>query len=257
MQVRKSLSRIAAVLLPLSVALCLVGCGKFFIDTNGGGGGGGTSTGNYFYVANGTTASVAGFSIGTTRMANTSNSPYTLGVAPSAIAVTPNGQYIYVASGSGAAIYGYSVASNGSLSLLNDGNALITGVSVSALKVDPSGNWLIAADLLSLARVFSINLSNGLLTQQGTQNLDAGAPNHIVLRPITGWLIFRWARAAWTFSRLLRAAARLSRRTRCCGRKAPAFRTTGWRSIRQASICLLPKPAGRGCGSFRLRPAGR
>jgi len=119
-------------------------------------------------------------------MANTSNSPYTLGVAPSAIAVTPNGQYIYVASGSGAAIYGYSVASNGSLSLLNGGNALITGVSVSALKVDPSGNWLIAADLLSLARVFSINLSNGLLTQQGTQNLDAGAPNHIVFTPDNG-----------------------------------------------------------------------
>lgn len=183
----KRLSRVIAVLVPVCVGLCLAGCGKFFIDTNtGGGGGGGTATGNYLYVANGTAASVAGFSIGTTGIANTPNSPYTLGVAPSAMAVTPNGQYLYVASGSGAAIYGYSISGNGSLRLLNGGNALITGVSVSAMKVDPSGNWLIAADLLSLARVFSINLSNGLLTQQGTQNLDPGAPNHIVFTPNNG-----------------------------------------------------------------------
>src|SRR6185437_1044689 len=142
MQVRKSLSRIAAVLLPLSVALCLAGCGKFFIDTNGGGGGGGTSTGNYFYVANTSmTASVAGFSIGTTGITNTSNSPYTLGVAPTAMTVTPNRNYIYVATQG--AIFGYSVGSNGALSLLNGGNALITNIFPTTLGVDPSGNWLI------------------------------------------------------------------------------------------------------------------
>lgn len=179
--VRKSFSRIA-VLVPLGVALSLAGCGKFFVpESNSGGGGGGT--GNYFYVANSTAGSVAGFAIGTSNITNTSNSPYTLGVAPSAMAVTPNGQYLYVASGAGAAIYGYAIAGNGSLSLLNGGNALFTGLSVSAMKVDPSGNWLVAADLSSLARVFSINLSNGLLTKQGTQNLDAGPPNHIVFTP--------------------------------------------------------------------------
>lgn len=188
MQLRKRLSRIAAVLAPLCVVLCLAGCGKFFIDTNtGGGGGGGTSTGNYFYVANSSaTASVAGFAVGTSNLSNTSNSPYALGVAPDAIAVTPNGSYIYVATLAGA-IYGYSVGSNGVLRLLNGGNALITNVSPTALRVDPSGNWLIVADPAPEAFVFSINLSNGLLTQKGSQLfLDTGAPNHIVFTPNNG-----------------------------------------------------------------------
>lgn len=188
MQVRKSFSRIAAVLLPLGVLLCLSGCGKFFIDTNtgGGGGGGGTNTGNYFYVANSTTKSVAGFVIGTSNLTNTSNSPYTLGVPPNAIAVTPNGNYLYVASVAGA-IYGYSVGSNGALSLLNGGNALISNISPTALRVDPSGNWLIVADPTPQAFVFSINSSNGSLTQQGSSLLlSAGAPNHIVFTPNNG-----------------------------------------------------------------------
>jgi DNA-binding beta-propeller fold protein YncE len=53
--------------------------------------------------------------------------------------------------------------------------------------VDPSGNWLIAADLTPAAYVFSINSSSGLLTEQGgALGLDAGAPNHIVVTPNNG-----------------------------------------------------------------------
>lgn len=189
MRLRKPLSRTIAVLVPLCMGLCLAGCGKFFVDTNSGGGGGGgnTGTGNFFYVANpSATASVAGLEIGTSNLTNTSNSPYGVGVAPSALAVTPNGKYIYAASLAGA-IYGFSVGSNGALSLLNSGSALITNVSASALRVDPSGNWLIAVDPQPAAYVFSINLSNGLLTKQGTQlSLVAGAPNHIVFTPNNG-----------------------------------------------------------------------
>ncbi|MGH9587632.1 MAG: beta-propeller fold lactonase family protein, partial [Acidobacteriaceae bacterium] len=184
MPCRKLLSRIAAVLASLCVVLCLAGCGKFFVPVNPTPPPSGT--GNYFYVANGSaTAAVAGFAIGTSNLTNTSNSPYALLSAPSALAVTPNGQYIYVATVG--AIYGYSVGSNGGLNLLNGGSALITNVSPTALRVDPSGNWLIAADPAPEAFVFSINLSNGLLSQQGSQlDLDAGAPNHIVFTPNNG-----------------------------------------------------------------------
>ena len=147
MRLRKSLARLFSVLLPLCVAFCLAGCGKFFVPQNSGdgGGGGGTGTGNYFYVGNETTDSVGGFALGTSGMTNTSNSPYRLGVPPSAMAVTPNGKYLYVASEAGA-IYGFSVGSNGALSLLNGGSALISSISPTALRVDPSGNWLIVAD---------------------------------------------------------------------------------------------------------------
>ncbi|MGB0125076.1 MAG: beta-propeller fold lactonase family protein, partial [Silvibacterium sp.] len=78
----------------------------------------------------------------------------------------------------------YSVGSNGALSILNSGNALVTGISPIALKVDPSGGWLVAADLTPAAYVFSINSSTGLLTQQGgTLGLDPGGPNRIIFTP--------------------------------------------------------------------------
>lgn len=182
------LRRILFVLLPLCMAIGLAGCGKFFVPENngGGGGGGGTTTGNYFYVANGTTASVAGFAVKTSSIANTPNSPYVLGIAaPSAITITPNSRYIYVATLG--AIYGYQVGANGELSILNDGTALISNISPSTLQVDPSGNWLIVADASPAAFVFSIDSASGFLTQQGTQlNLSAGAPNHIAFAPSNG-----------------------------------------------------------------------
>jgi 6-phosphogluconolactonase (cycloisomerase 2 family) len=188
MRRHKSFARIVSVLLPLCMAIGLAGCGKFFVRENsgGGGGGGGTGTGNYFYVANQTTGSIAGFALGTRGITNTSNSPYVLGVvSPSAITVTPNGRYIYV--GTVGAIYGYSVGSDGALTLLNGGSALISGISPSAVRVDPSGNWLIAADPFPEAFVFSIDANSGMLTQQGTQlNLSAGVPTHIVFTPSNG-----------------------------------------------------------------------
>ncbi|MGC2164154.1 MAG: beta-propeller fold lactonase family protein [Silvibacterium sp.] len=181
MQSQKALPRIVPVFLLFCVALCLGGCGKFFVpQTNPTPPSG---SGNYLYVANATNQTVTGFSIGTTNLSNTSNSPYTLGVAPSAMTVTPSGSYIYAASLAGA-IYGYSVNSNGSLTLLGSGNALVTGISPVALRVDPSGQWLIAVDSSPAAYVFSIDTSTGLLTQQGSAlGLDAGSPNRIVITP--------------------------------------------------------------------------
>jgi 6-phosphogluconolactonase len=171
--------RTYSIVLLFCAGLGLVGCGKFFVKE----GNTPTGSGNYFYVANTTALTIAGFSVGTSNISNTSNSPYDLGVAPSAMTVTPSGSFVYAATLAGA-IYGYSVGSDGSLTLLNSGNALITGISPIAIKVDPSGKWLIAVDLTPAAYVFAIDSSSGLLTQQGNAvNLDAGSPNHIVFTP--------------------------------------------------------------------------
>ena len=180
MRVWNSDPRNISVVLLCSVLSWASGCGKFFVSpappTPPG-------TGNYFYVANSVTSTIAGFTIGTSSITNTVNSPYSIGVTPSAIAVTPNSKYLYVSSLSGA-IFGYSIASSGALSLLNSGSALITGVSPTSLRVDPSGNWLIAADLPPAAYVFAIDSTSGGLTQQGgALPLDAGSPNHIVVTP--------------------------------------------------------------------------
>lgn len=175
------LVKVASALLLVSLA----GCGKFFVPDNNPNPPSGS--GNYLYVANGSAGSVTGFSIGTSSISATSSSPYTLGISPSAMAITPNSSYVYVASLAGA-IYGYSVGSNGALSLLNDGNALITGISPLALSVDPSGNWLIAVDASPAAYVFSINSSTGVLTQQGNPlGLSiAGIANRIAFTPSNG-----------------------------------------------------------------------
>lgn len=168
---------------PAALLLCVAGCGKFFVPTSSSGGSSSTGSGDYFYIANQQADSaVAGFSVGTSALTNTSNSPYALAIAPSAIAVTPNGKYIYAATLGG--IYGFSVNTNGSLTLLNSGGALVSGVNPSALTVDPSGDWLIAADISPAAYVFSINSSTGALTQQGNSlGLDAGVPSSIVVTP--------------------------------------------------------------------------
>lgn len=183
MLLRKPSARIFSVL-PLCAVVCLAGCGKFFVPVNPTPPPSGS--GNYFYVVNASaTASLAGFALNAKGMTNTASSPYALGVGPSALAVTPNGKYVYV--GTIGAIYGFSVGSNGDLSLLNGGSALITNISPSVLRVDPSGNWLIEADAAPEAFVFSINVNTGALTQQGTQlDLSAGAPNHIVFTPGNG-----------------------------------------------------------------------
>lgn len=165
------------------------GCGKFFPKMTGTGGGGtGTGTGDNFYVASGNgSGSVSGFSVGTSNMTNTPNSPYTLGVAPSSMAVTPSGSFVFVGTLAGA-IYGYSVNGDGSLNLLGGGNSLVNGVSPNTIAVDPSGNWLIAADLTPAAYVFAIDSSTGGLTQQGNAlPLAAGSsPSHIVFTPSGG-----------------------------------------------------------------------
>lgn len=186
----RMLFRIASVV----VLLCVAGCGKFFVPENGGGGtGGGTGSGDYFYVGNQNTGTIAGFSVGTSNLANTPNSPYSIsvGLTPSAMAVTPDGKYVYVGSVAGG-IFGFSIGTDGSLSMLNSGSALVSGVAPAVIGVDPTGSWLVEVDLgttttAPISHLFAINSSSGLLTQQGNAlGLDVGSPNSIAFTPSNG-----------------------------------------------------------------------
>lgn len=150
-------------------ALLLSGCGKFFPPLTkgggGGGGGGGSSSGNYLYVGNQGTnpLTVAGFSLASSALSNISGSPWQVTLQPTALAVTPDNAFLYVGSAAGG-IYVYSIASNGSISLANNGAPVATGVEPSVLRVDTTGKWLIGADaFVGEAFVFQIG-SGGLLT---------------------------------------------------------------------------------------------
>jgi 6-phosphogluconolactonase (cycloisomerase 2 family) len=177
------------IFLPLAGLLLLSSCGgKFFPKETGGGGN--TGSGDYLYIANtGTNPfSIGAFSIANSKLNALSGSPYDFGASqPNALAVTPKNTFLYIGSIAGG-IYGYSINSNGTLSILNSGNALVTGILPSALKIDSTGNWLIAAQGVAgtqgSAYLFSINTSTGALTSQGDPvTLDVGAPARIAITP--------------------------------------------------------------------------
>jgi 6-phosphogluconolactonase (cycloisomerase 2 family) len=81
-------------------------------------------------------------------------------------------------------IYAYTINSNGTLTVANGGSPVVTGVSPITMKVDPTGQWLIAADLSPAVYVFGINASSGALTTQGNAiALDTGTTSNLYITP--------------------------------------------------------------------------
>lgn len=162
----------------LAGLLGLTGCGKFFpplTTSNGGGGGGGSTgaTGDYLYVANSNPnlRTVAGFGLATGVLTSTSGSPYASPLTPNCMAMTPDNSLLYVGSVAGA-IYVYTVGSDGVLTLGHGGTPVFTGGSPAALKVDPTGKWLLGISAFSgEAYVFGINSSTGALTNASTSGV--------------------------------------------------------------------------------------
>jgi 6-phosphogluconolactonase (cycloisomerase 2 family) len=183
MQIRKAVPRFVS----LAVLLALCGCGQFFPPVNRCTTNCNTTGGNYIYVGNGNTDNIAGFTISSTAINTISGSPFSLGVAPSALAITPSNSFLYAASLAGG-VFGYSIGTGGALSVINGGNAVITGISPTAIQVDTTGTWLIMVDPTPTAYVFSIN-SDGTVTSTGSVPLAAGSsPNFMAFTPNDNFL---------------------------------------------------------------------
>jgi len=152
--------RVGSVL--LVVLLALTGCDGFFVPEHGGGGGG--TTGNYVYIANANTNTVAGFSIGSGKLTAVSGSPVAVGYSPVALAVTPSDSFLYVA-GPGA-IYVYTINSDGSLTAPSAG-AGVASLNAASIAISPDGQWLFGLDLTTNQLIeFKINSSTGALAAQ-------------------------------------------------------------------------------------------
>ena len=173
----------------------LSGCGKFFppipppCTTNC------TTSNNFLYVANAATSahSVAGFTITGTNASPSlnvaPNSPYNVGIIPSALAITPNNKFMYVASAAGG-IYLYVINSDGSITLQNNSSPVGINVLPQAIQVDTTGSWLIVTNVSSAGikatiTVFSIDANTGLLTASGNPLVlgTAGATNQMLIAP--------------------------------------------------------------------------
>jgi 6-phosphogluconolactonase len=175
------------VLLPL-----VVGCSGFFppVDNSGGGTGGG-ATGDYVYVANQTTSSIGGFSVGTGTLTAVTSPALSLGYVPVSMAVTPNNSFLYV--GGVSTVNLYVINSNGTLGTPSAGTSQAV-VSAAALTVSPDGQWLIALDgLTQQLDIFQIAASTGALTAVGTATYTDTSgvwkPTAVVVSP-DGTLIF-------------------------------------------------------------------
>lgn len=146
--------------------LIAVGCDFFVPQTTGGGGG--SNTGDYLYVGNGNNRFIAGFSVSSSgSLSVLPNSPYNNGVAVICSAVAPGNRFLYAGTSSG--IFIYAINGNGSITVQNGGNIAAQDVIPTAMQVDSTGAYLLAAGISTsfttqAIGIYQINSSTGLLT---------------------------------------------------------------------------------------------
>jgi 6-phosphogluconolactonase (cycloisomerase 2 family) len=147
------------------LAFAAVGCDFFVPQTSTGGGG---VTGNYIYVGNGNNRFIAGFGVSTSgSLSVLNNSPYNNGVAVICSAVTPGNRFLYAGTTSG--IFIYAINTDGSITVQNGGNIAAQDVVPTAMQIDSTGAYLLAAGISTsfttqAIGIYQINGTTGLLT---------------------------------------------------------------------------------------------
>ena len=165
-------------LLPAVAALLLMaglcGCKGFFPPQNNSGSSGSSGNGgsgfggDAIYVGNASNGYLAGFAVASNGdLSVLNNSPYNNGVVATCLTVTPGNGYLYVGTATG--IYVYAINSDGSISVLNGGSPVAMDVIPTAMQVDYTGNYLLAAGIGVAAEsqaigIYQITPSTGLLT---------------------------------------------------------------------------------------------
>ena len=145
--------------------LGLTGCDFFVPQTSSGGT---TNTGDYLYVGNGNNTNIAGFGVSSAgALSVLAGSPYNNGVAAPSLTVNPANTFLYAGTTNG--IYVYAINSNGSLTVQNSGNAAAQDVVPTAMQVDSTGGFLLAAGIgtsigAQAIGIYSIDPTTGLLT---------------------------------------------------------------------------------------------
>jgi 6-phosphogluconolactonase len=134
--------------------------------------------GGFLYVLNNLSNNISVFSIDSTKgtLAQVTNSPFTLGLSPLSMKLTPSGKFLYVTSASGTGqlsglILGFSVTS-GVLQLLGPPTPT-GGINPNAIAFDPTGAHLYVANSSSQSiAIFTIGSSGGLTPVQGSPISD-------------------------------------------------------------------------------------
>ncbi|HEV2273516.1 MAG TPA: beta-propeller fold lactonase family protein [Acidobacteriaceae bacterium] len=179
-------------ILLLGPLFALTGCDFFVAQNNNPPA---ATAGDFIYVANGGNTFIAGYTVGSNgSLSIVPNSPVNNGVAGLCLAISPANTFLFVGTTNG--IYEYAINSDGSLSIGNGGSPVAQDVIATALQVDSTGGYLLAAGLASATQaqgigIYQINTSNGVLSALGGSPLGlytGPAASPTVLTP-TGLLI--------------------------------------------------------------------
>jgi 6-phosphogluconolactonase (cycloisomerase 2 family) len=158
--------------LGLSAVLLLAGCHNFFVcegKASCPSGGGGGSTSDWVYVSNASAGStdIYAYDISNGSLAAISGSPYNIGFAPVAMAISPNNSFLYAAAAANVAnpgIYMWTINSSGQITSGNNGNVLISA-TVASMDISPDGGFLFTVDTLgTVLNEYQINTTSGLLS---------------------------------------------------------------------------------------------
>jgi 6-phosphogluconolactonase len=156
--------------------LMLCSCASPDSPQNGGGGGGGSGGGGggggKGSVGPGTTATYIVFSDGTkinVQSINTNGtltailgSPYTPGLSPSAIAVTPDGKFVYVLNAASNSITQYNIKADGTLTTIQAD--VQTGNQPSGIAMDPLERFLAVSNKTDgTVSLYGISSTSGAL----------------------------------------------------------------------------------------------
>lgn len=104
------------------------------------------STGTYLYEAR--SGNGAGLVVNTIAsngtLTPTTTTVYATGTQPYAVQIDNSGKYVYVANRTDGTITGYTIGTGAALTAIS-GSPFSSGVAVTALGADSTGNWLLAA----------------------------------------------------------------------------------------------------------------
>jgi 6-phosphogluconolactonase (cycloisomerase 2 family) len=128
-------------------------------------GSGTAGTSGFFYVI--TTSSIAGYTVSSGALNSVSGSSFNLGGA-SAITIAPSGNFLYVASVSNGIVV-YTI--NPSTGALTQGSTIISDSAVQAMQIDPSGTWLLDANLAGTLTAYPITSTGAQDTTRTLQQV--------------------------------------------------------------------------------------
>lgn len=163
----------------LGVLPVLAGCKGFFVPPNPPPP---STAGDTLYVANGSNATIAGFTVGSTgKLSAVSGTPLNNGFPVTTLAVTPNNAYLYAGCSNG--IYEYAIGKNGSLTIQNSQQPVAQDLIPSSMQVDSTGSYLLAAGIGGQSQaqsigIYQINSSTGLLTPLQNSPLPLYTPQN-------------------------------------------------------------------------------